>query len=464
MVGTAQIAVRAVNMQSVINGLWSRLRLAVRRDLRDRVLQDGAVVFAGNIASLALGVISSAVLARGLGPEGLSTFAIVGATTSIAATVSDFGLRLGAIRHIAGALSDGRRRAQALAGAYAHLKLAGSAAIVAILLLFAEPLSALVQLPHESGPALLRIGAVAIGATLLSALVGTVLHALALFRRLITVQVFNVVLTVLLMTALWLTNRLDVATALLVGGATAAAAALLSLALLPAGWRRSIRVWPGRPVRALGDNSRTLLSFSRWMWLSNIFTILAVQIDVLLLNFFLPLPAVGIYALARNLAQKADAVNRTLHTVLAPGASTLTVIAERRDYVRRSLVRSTLLAGLIVLATPLARPFILLVYGQEYAASVNLFYALLLVVLVDLIVSPLILLALPLDRPRLLALADAAQVATLMVVGVVAIPQFGAYGIVIARLSARLVAALVALPPLLRSLRGAGAIEKVPRG
>ncbi len=443
-----------MNLPSAFHGLWSRIRLALRRDLRERVLQDSAVVFGGNMLSLALGVISSAVLARALGPEGLSTFAIVGATTSIAATVSDVGLRLGAIRHIAGALVEDVRRAQALARAYATLKFLGSATIVVLLLLFAEPLSDLVQLPRDTGALLLRIGAVAVAATLLNALAGTVLHALALFRRLMAAQLFNVVLTVLLMTGLWLANRLDVSTALLVGGATAGAAALLTLALLPAEWRRSIRVWPGKQGETFGSDGRTLLSFSRWMWLSNIFTILAVQVDVLLLNFFLPLPAVGIYALARNLAQKAESVNRTLHTVLAPGASGLTDAGQRREYAQRSFVRSLLLVGLMVLATPLARPFILLVYGQEYAASVNLFYALLLVVLVDLIISPLILLALPLDRPRLLALADGAQVVALLLVGVVAVPRFGAYGIILARLVGRLLAGLVALPPLLRSVRG----------
>ncbi|MFW6097814.1 MAG: lipopolysaccharide biosynthesis protein, partial [Chloroflexota bacterium] len=291
--------------------------------------------------------------------------------------------------------------------------------------------------------------------TLLNALAGTMLHALALFRRLMAAQLFNVVLTVLFMTVLWLVNRLDVSMALLVGGATAGAAALLTLALLPADWRRSIHVWPGKQGDTFGSDGRTLLSFSRWMWLSNIFTILAVQVDVLLLNFFLPLPAVGIYALARNLAQKAESVNRTLHTVLAPGASGLTDSGQRREYAQRSLVRSLLLVGLMVLATPLARPFILLVYGQEYAASVNLFYALLLVVLVDLIISPLILLALPLDRPRLLALADGAQVIALLLVGLVAVPRLGAYGIILARLVGRLLAGLVALPPLLRAVRGA---------
>ena len=440
-------------LQAVLNSLRVRVGLALRKDLQDRVLQDSAVVLGGNLLSLGLGVISSAVLARSLGPEGLSTFAIVGAATSIAGTVSDLGLRLGAIRHIAAALVNSAQEAYALARAYARLKLVGSVVTALLLVVLAQPLSNYLHLPGDAGPALLRIGAVAMLATALSSLVGTLLHALAKFRHLILAQSANVILTVLLMSALWLGGRLDVSTALLVGALTAVVAGILSLALLPASWRRAIRL-PLRSLPALrGTESRSLLSFSRWMWASNILSMLSVQVDVLLLNFFLPLPMVGIYALARNLAQKAGAVNQTLHTVLAPGVSALVEADERRVYVRQSLIRSCLLAALVALAAPLARPFILLFYGGAFAASINVFYALLLVILFDLLVSPLVLLALPLNRPGVLALSDGAQVVVLLLVGVIAVPHLDIYGIVVARLAARIAGALVALPPLLRSLR-----------
>ena len=441
----------------MVNGLWGRLRVNVRNDWQDRVAQDSAVVFGGYLLSMGLGVISSAVLARGLGPEGLSTFAIIGATTSIVTTMSDFGLRLGAIRHITSALVDHTQQAYAFASAYTRLKLLGSFGMTIILLLLADPLVAIIQLEPESSATLLRIGAIAMLATMLSGMVATVLHALGRFRRLILAQSTNVALTVILMSVLWLSGRLNVSTALLVGGITAMVAGLLSVWLLPQDWRRAIgsRVAPvpGLKGPALDDESRQLLSFSRWMWVSNIFSMVSVQIDVLLLNYFLPLPVVGVYALSRNLAQKAGAVNQTLHTVLVPGVSALVEADDRRAYVRRSLVRSGLLAILMVLVAPLAGPFFLLVYGQAYAAAINFFYALLVVVLVDLLLSPLILLALPLDRPRLLAMADAAQVVVLLLVGVALVPHWGVYGIVAAKLAAQLATALVALPPLLRTVR-----------
>ncbi len=450
--------VNIMGVQEVVNGLWGRLRVAMRHDWQDRVTQDSAVVLTGQIFSMGLGIISSAVLARGLGPEGLSAFALVGAATSIVSTMSDLGMRLSAIRYIAPALAMRKQQAYAFAAAYGRLKLLSSFGITIILLLVADPLAGLIQLPAQAGAMLLRVGAVAMLATMLSGMVATVLHALGRFRRLILAQSVNVALTVALMSLLWIAGRLDVKMALVVGGITAAVAGLLSLALVPKDWRRALgsrglrgKWLNGQPLG--GDESRQLLSFSRWIWVSNIFSIIAVQIDVLLLNYFLPLPVVGVYVLSRNLAQKASAVNLSIHTVLVPTVSRLGEAGGRRAYVRRSLARSLLLAGAILLVAPLARPFILLVYGEEYASSINFFYALLIVVLFDLMLSPLILLALPLDRPRLLALAEGAQAIVLLVVGVAFVPRLGVYGIVAAKLAAQLVMALVALPPLLRTVR-----------
>ncbi len=174
---------------------------------------------------------------------------------------------------------------------------------------------------------------------------------------------------------------------------------------------------------------------------------------MLLLNYLLPPPLVGIYVLARSLGQKVDTVHQTLYTILLPNVSALDGAAAQRGYWQRSLIRSALLAGAILLAAPLAGPFIRLVYGSEFAASVNVFYALLAVVILDLLVSPLILLTLPMDRPRLLAAADGLQVVVLLGAGLALVPIWGVYGIVAARLAARLASALVALPPLLRRIR-----------
>ena len=416
------------------------------------VARDSAVVLAGHGAQLGLGLISSAILARALGAEGLSLFAVVGAATAMAGTVADFGLRVGAIRYIApasGATDRGVAQAQETAAAYARWKLVGSVLLTLLVLLAARPLALLLGLPPQAGPGLLRLGALAMLATLLSGLVGTLLHALRRFGALTLAQTANAALTVLLMGALWLAGRLDVGQALLVGGMTAGVAALLGYAMAPAAWRRALR----RSVPLGGAHSRRLLSFSRWLWVSNILSIAAVQLDIVLLNQWLAPAAVGIYALARNLAFKADIVNQTLHTVLLPQVSGLEGRGDYVAYARRTLGRGLLLGALMVLALPLARPFIVFVYGSEFAPSAPLFYALMAVVLLDLLASPLVLLALPLNRPRLLAASDGVQVLLLVAVGAAAIPLWGAYGAVLARFIARAGGILVTTAPILRQLR-----------
>ena len=74
---------------------------ALRADLRERIAQDSLIVLSGQLFRLGLGIISSALLARSLGPAGLSLFTVVGAATGIAGTVADLGLRMSAIRHVA---------------------------------------------------------------------------------------------------------------------------------------------------------------------------------------------------------------------------------------------------------------------------------------------------------------------------------------------------------------------------
>lgn len=425
-----------------------RVWQTLRTDFRERILQDAGVVMFGHVLRLGLGVISSALLARSLGPAGLSLFTVVGVVMGIGRTAADLGLRLTAIRHIAPLQGD-PTRAQHTAAIYLRLKtLAGLAAALLVFVL-AAPLARLLNLPEAGGATLLRLGSLGLFATAAGSAISTIQHALSRFRPLVLMQLATILLTVLLMAAFWWRSQLTIQVALVIGAVAAGGAAALGFALLPPGWLAALR----RPVPLSDPQTGRLLRFSRWMWLSSIFSILAVQVDVLLLNYLLPPPLVGIYVLARSLGQKVDTVHQTLYTILLPNVSALDGAAAQRGYWQRSLIRSALLAGAILLAAPLAGPFIRLVYGSEFAASVNVFYALLAVVILDLLVSPLILLALPMDRPRLLAAADGLQVVVLLGAGLALVPIWGVYGIVAARLAARLASALVALPPLLRRIR-----------
>jgi O-antigen/teichoic acid export membrane protein len=191
-----------------------------------------------------------------------------------------------------------------------------------------------------------------------------------------------------------------------------------------------------------------LLRTGRWLWLASMFAMLTANAEILLLNRWAALPLVGAYALALNLANKADVVNHSLYTVLLPGVSTLRERSAVTGYIRRGLLRSGLIAAGLLLLIPFAEPIIVLIFGAEYSAAVPLFQLLLGVMVFDVVLTPLLLLPLAARRPRLLAAADALRAVTLVVVALGLIPLYGAIGAIAARFAARVIGAALVLGAL----------------
>jgi O-antigen/teichoic acid export membrane protein len=106
---------------------------------------------------------------------------------------------------------------------------------------------------------------------------------------------------------------------------------------------------------------------------------------------------------------------------------------------RQVLRGSLILAAGLGLVALLAQPFIIALYGERYTASAGLFLALVLVVLFDLVTSSLFLVAVPLNKPRVLAAADWLRVLVVGVVGLALIPRMGAFGAIVARGASRVV-------------------------
>jgi O-antigen/teichoic acid export membrane protein len=408
------------------------------------------IVSAGHILRLALGLVSSALLARGLGPEGMSTFSVVSAAMMIAVTLSDFGLSHSAIRYIARNASINPERARRTANAYARLKLLGAGIVAGILVLAAGPVARLLRLPPEPGSTLLLLAALGLLTAAFSGLVDTILRALRRFKRSVLIQLSNISLTVVLTAALYLSGRLDVIAALIVGASTALFAACIGLFLLPPPWRRVFRVARG----SLNEEGRHLLTFSSWLWVSAILSIVFTQLDLLMLNSRMLPQIVGHYALALNLAFKADIVNQAMHAVLMPTVSAFSHRADYLAHLRRSLLRSGLLSLGLLAGLPLARPFILLFYGEPFAPSVGVFYALMSVILIDLLTIPLLLLAFPMNLPHLIVAADVLRILILILISSITIPWLGIYGPVVAKFAAKLGGALLLGGVVAGKLRG----------
>jgi len=434
-------------MSNYLKAAIAWCQAALRYDLRSAIAQHSLIVLFGYLIRQALGLVSSAMLARSLGPSGLSVVAVVGAALNIGITIADFGLSNGAVSHIAGDLARQPDQARKTAASFVYLKLLGGALVAGGGALLAPWIAALLNLPPQSGRLLIWIACLSLVTSVLSGITGTILQALRRFRALVAIQSVNVGLTVLLVGLLFLTRQLTIAPAIFVGVVTSLVAAWQGLWLLPPEWRSSLL------ARGQQSKNSRLLRFSRWLWIAAIFSILSSQLDLLLLNRLTLPQTVGFYALALNLAFKVDIVNQTLHTVLLPTVSALTDVNGQITFIRRSLGRSLMLGLGLIVALPLARPFILLVYGQTYAPSVNIFYLLMAIVMFDLFTNPILLLAFPLNMPRLIAAADATRAITLVIVGSLLLPIWGIYGMVFAKLVAKVAGALMTALPIALRLR-----------
>jgi O-antigen/teichoic acid export membrane protein len=417
----------------------------------DSVTQGWFVITSGSVARLGLGFIASIIIARALGPTAFGVYAVLAAVAAFVGVAVDLGLTNAVIRRISAVWPDDLSRVSEIWSVFFWLRLLVVGSVVGIGLVLAGPVSSLIL--DVSGRELyLRLALIGVAATALSGSVTSILQATNRFGRLSAVLLANSGLTVVLAIGLVLAGVLTITTALLVLGiGTSLVSFGLAYRLLPGKWTLKP---PG--YGAFAADAGDLTRFGVWLWLGSIFATLALYLDVLIVNYWVASATVGVYALAVNLALKVEVVNQSLYTVLLPTASALRSPGDVRSYIRRGLVRSGLISIALLPLFPLARPLIVFFYGESYAPAATLFQGLLVVAILNVILTPLLMLAFTFDRPRLIALTDGVRALTLLIVALVLVPLTGTTGAIIAKLAAALAGGIIILAFVARHVRASG--------
>jgi O-antigen/teichoic acid export membrane protein len=410
--------------------------------LGDPLTRGWAVLTGAGIARLGLGLVASLVIARALGPAAYGTYAVLAATVGIVGALAEGGLTEAAVLRMAAVWPNAEARARA----FFWLRLGLAAATIGLGCALAGPLAERV-LNVDAG--LLRWALLGIVATALSGATSGILQAAGAFGRMSWLVLANTGLTAVVALALALAGQLTLLSALVVLGiGTSLVTFGLGYRLLPHGW--SLRFPSAALCRA---EALRLFRTGRWLWIASLLAMLAVNLDVLVLHAWAALPIVGTYALALNLASKADLVNQSLYTVLLPRVGQVEPGAGLAAYARRGLLRSGLISLGLLALLPLAEPLIVLVYGPEFAPAAGLFRLLLGVVIFDVLTTPLLLLPLAYRQPRQMAAAEALRATTLALVAFGLVPAYGALGAVAARLAARVAGAALVLSLVWRDAR-----------
>ncbi len=408
-----------------------------------------------------LGLVGNIASARALGPADFGRFGIIMATVMICGTLADMGLTQAAVKYIARQREGGTE--YDAARVFLVLRPLSSLVVTALGLLLSAPLASLV-LGHADLTPYLQLAFLTLLSLSISSYPGTVLLALGLFGRLGIAGVLNAVLTVSGILGLLAAGRLDLNTLIAWNVVVPLVSSLPAWILLPREWLP----WrlPGGSIRSLrgllqrGGVAWRMVDFGKWMGLATLGAIVAAQADVLLLGRLSTPETVGIYSVALALAMRLDTLNQSLILVMLPRANRLQGQAAIGGYTRRVLGGSVALAAMLGTVVLVAQPLVELLYGESYRASSGLFMLLLSVVLFDLVTSSLFLVALPLEKPQVLGVAEWLRVATITGAGALMIPSLGSWGAAMSRLLSRIVGAAYTFISLRQAMNAAPVDEQ----
>ncbi len=188
---------------------------------------------------------------------------------------------------------------------------------------------------------------------------------------------------------------------------------------------------------------RTLLSFSGWLGVNRILSSVAGRIDVQMLAFLAGSVVTGYYSLAAKLVAFISALISSFSAVLAPRLAGFNDPEREKRYLQKSvLVLLPITAG-ILLWVLIAKPFIVILFGEKYLNSVGYFQALALSAIPFLFTTPSITAIIyALRKPIYIGAFSVFQVTAVFGLNAFFIPRIGAYGPAVALGVTNLIAAI----------------------
>ena len=229
------------------------------------------------------------------------------------------------------------------------------------------------------------------------------------------VQASDSIIKLILVSAIFFSERLNIEIALL--------ANILSCAIsVIYGLRNELSV-----IRPIFPKSQLtpIISFSRWIALTRIFSVMISRVDVLLLNLFVGAFQTGIFAAASRITLLFALLVSSIGSVTAPRFSSF---INKKDIITYIKKVSLLVAGVSVfmlLTLIFAKPLILLVFGTKYLPSVPVFQALTIAMIPFLLsiitTQPLVY---SFNQPHFMAKITILQVTLIVFMDILLIPKF----------------------------------------
>ena len=403
------------------------------------------------VVSLPIAFIANAIVARTLGVSSYGHLAFLTAAIVLGFGLANLGFSTALIQSGSRAEAGGRR-------AEADSLLQRSLGFHVLIEL---PILVVIALTLTSGDPWWEVAAIGTAAIVTCVFSGAALSVTIENRTAAAAQLMIVVNLVLQVVAVAVALGTESASAVWAARTVTSGLALGATLLLLDRRRRRVVLQPRLP-RSLG---RSFWRYSLASWASGLVGLLVFsRSEIFLLQAFDQPEALGLFALAFGLSQHITApVDAMLHPLMPAVAGILSEWPERatRAFERSTRVSALLSGGVAAVIVPTLVFAVPLIYGEAFGAAAWLFVPLALVSAFQSVNNPVLAFVNARQRGGLILKASTGALVVNVGVAVALIPPYGAWGAVVANVTAQLVVLvwLAATEPLAASLGLSGMLR-----
>lgn len=373
--------------------------------------KDTFVSLGGNAGVALGGMLFTVILARALTTEEFGIYSSLWALSVLLSSVGDMGISSALVNF----LPKIKQNRHLYLSVTFWFQLAITA-FIGLTLVIVSPLTD--RLIPGSTPALLLATAAMTCVYILSGFGLSVLKAERKFFLTSLLQVGESLNKLILLALFFFLGSIDIMLALVVAALAAVFTVIISLKneFAHIGW-----FFPKAQIREI-------IGFTRWIALMRIFSVAVARVDILILGKMAGSYQAGIFAAASRLSLLFVLLVSSLGSVVAPRFSSFTDKKQVAAYVRKVSLLIGGISLLMVACVILARPIILIVFGDKYLDAIPVFqlltFAMLPFLLSIITVNPLIY---AFNQPRFIALVTIIQVVILVILDILLIPRYQAF-------------------------------------
>lgn len=174
---------------------------------------------------------------------------------------------------------------------------------------------------------------------------------------------------------------------------------------------------------------KSLLKYSGWLGVNRIISSVSGRLDIQMLASLSGALATGLYAIPSRLAGFLTVLVSSFSSVLAPRFASFGTRDSEKKYLLKSLLAVLPIAAGVLLWVAIAKPFILILFGDKYLDSVPVFQALAAAGIPSMFAVPSVsAIIYAMKKTIYIGTFSFFQIAAIFILNLIFIPKFGVFG------------------------------------